>query len=390
MVKNFIIDTNVLLDNPNAIEIIKNGKNGKDTNKIYISKTTIDELDGLKKNIKLKPQVKAVIQKLHQFKNDIIIIGRDYKKSNDEKIVNDIAEVTNPIFVTNDKLLQFKVFKRDIEVQDFEGSIPFKSESQRYTGFVDVDRGEQFIKNCFYFKNGKLRFNDKYGNEQTVYEQTPWKVEPKDCYQSAAIDLLLNKEINLCSIQSQAGMGKTYLALATALYQVFERKKFNKIYIFKNAVEVGESLGFLPGGLDEKFSPYIHYIENLIDKLHTQRPANKIFCEKSSSLNKKKIEIMPLSFIRGMNIDNAFVIIDEGQNLSRLEMRTVLTRMGENVKCVVLGDTNQIDSQWLNEDNNGLNWVVRKLMGHGNYAHVVLQGSKSRGPITDMVLESGL
>ena len=91
-----------------------------------------------------------------------------------------------------------------------------------------------------------------------------------------------------------------------------------------------------------------------------------------------------------MNIENAVVIVDETQNLSRAEIRALLTRMGEGVKCICLGDTSQVDNPYLNESNNGLNWLVRKLKGQPNYAHMVLKGEKSRGPITDLALQCKL
>lgn len=107
-------------------------------------------------------------------------------------------------------------------------------------------------------------------------------------------------------------------------------------------------------------------------------------------LNPQKIEILPLGFVRGMTIENSFVIIDETQNLSKYEIRSVLSRMGERVKCVCLGDTRQIENPHLNESINGLNWIVKKMKGLSNYAHLVLKGDKSRGPITDMVIKSRL
>jgi PhoH-like ATPase len=156
---------------------------------------------------------------------------------------------------------------------------------------------------------------------------------------------------------------------------------------------VGAKLGFLPGDVSEKIAPYIQYVLHLLEKLHAIRPANKIFGNNNGEavrLNPKKIEILPLGFVRGMNIENAFVIIDETQNLSRYEVRTLLSRMGEQVKCVCIGDTRQVDNPHLNESNNGLNWIVKKCKGLPGYAHIVLKGDKSRGPITDMVIKSRL
>ena len=110
----------------------------------------------------------------------------------------------------------------------------------------------------------------------------------------------------------------------------------------------------------------------------------------TSKFDSNKFEILPLAFIRGMTIEDSVVIIDEAQNLSRTEMRALLTRMGENVKCIVLGDTRQVDNPYLNESNNALNWIVRMMRGIPNYAHLVLKGHRSRGPICDAVLKSGL
>ena len=112
--------------------------------------------------------------------------------------------------------------------------------------------------------------------------------------------------------------------------------------------------------------------------------------EAGAAFNTEKFEILPLAFIRGMNIEDAVVIIDETQNLSRMEIRALLTRMGENTRCFCLGDTRQVDNPYLNESNNALNWIVRMMKGFDNYGHLVLRGAKSRGPVTDMVLKSGL
>ncbi len=100
--------------------------------------------------------------------------------------------------------------------------------------------------------------------------------------------------------------------------------------------------------------------------------------------------MLPLAYIRGMNLEHAIVIVDEMQNLSRLESRALLTRMGEGTRCFCLGDTKQVDNPYLNEFNNGLNWVVTLCKGQPNYGHLVLKGSKSRGVITDLILKVGL
>jgi len=136
------------------------------------------------------------------------------------------------------------------------------------------------------------------------------------------------------------------------------------------------------------------YLFNLLLKLHELRSAGKIFLNTDNSnkirFDSRKFEILPLGYIRGMNIDDAFVIIDEAQNITRQQMRSILTRMGENVKCICIGDVKQIDHPHLNEQNNGLNWCVVKLKGFDNYSHMTLKNKNSRGPICDMVLKSNL
>jgi len=177
------------------------------------------------------------------------------------------------------------------------------------------------------------------------------------------------------------------------LYMTLEQKRFDKIYVLKPMIEIGSKMGYLPGDVDEKMEPYVRYLYGLVNKLHGMRPANKVFQEAkdpASKFDPSKFEILPLAFIRGMTIEDAVVIIDETQNLSRTEIRALLTRMGENVKCICLGDTRQVDNPYLNESNNALNWIVSMMKGIPNYAHLVLKGHRSRGPICDAVIKSGL
>jgi PhoH-like ATPase len=204
---------------------------------------------------------------------------------------------------------------------------------------------------------------------------------------------MIDPTINVVSVQSEAGYGKSFLALATALYLLLEKKSTEKIYVVKPMIEIGQKLGYLPGSVEEKMEPYNRYIVDLLLKLHKMRPANRIFIDPDQhppQLNPTRFELLPLTYIRGMNIENAVVIVDEIQNMTRDECRTLLSRMGEGVKCFCLGDTRQVDHPYLNAENNGLNWLVNKFKGSRIYAHLVLKGERSRGPITDLVIKSGL
>ena len=394
MKKNYILDTNVLLENEKCIEILRNG----DENNIFIPATVIEELDKLKGNKRKRHQVTRAVEALREHAEHITVISNGVKHESPDnyilkEILANIDKIPDAIFVTNDNLLRFKAQKQDIISEEFKDSNPFQSESQRYTGFVDVESGEMMEKNCFYWKDGRLYFNNKYGDEVLVEDREVWKVAPRSQYQKAAMELILNDDIDLVTIQSEAGFGKTFIALAAAFDQVFEKKNYKKIFVFKANIEIGNELGFLPGDVNEKMYPYFRPIQDLMEKLHDLRIANGAWEDPQSmklELNRRKIEMLPINFLRGMNVDDAIVLIDEVQNLSRDELRTVLSRMGENVKVICTGDVRQIDNMHLNQDNNGLNWLVRLLKGQDNYGHVVLGGNKSRGPIADLIRESGL
>ena len=219
---------------------------------------------------------------------------------------------------------------------------------------------------------------------------------------------------------------KTFLTLAAALQLVFQKEKkpelivdpneppkpkkrgrkkksekleeersqhkYRKVYIIRPTTILGEELGFLPGDLEEKIDPYFRPIRDLLIKLHEIRPCNRIFIDgdPKKGIDKDYLEFLPITYLRGMNIEDSVVIIDESQNLSRIEMRTVLSRMGNNVRVFLTGDTSQIDSKYLNASNNGLNWVLRMFKDQKNYAHITLKGPKSRGEIADLVIKTGL
>lgn len=397
MKKTYILDTNVIIDTPDAIDIFRNGVE----NRILIPYSVILELDRLKARNDLSHVISLISKNLlHDDKLEIIKKpGKIYHNNVDD---NDILEEVlyfiehekeNPIVISNDRLFRLRLKIENIETQEFIGSKLLKAESQSYTGILGVD--ENKLANCFYWDGeGKLIFNGKDEQKIIDYENTLWGVKPRHYTQNCTMELLLNEDIDILTIQSDPGIGKTFIALAGALSLVLQKpKKFNKILIFKPVMEIGEKIGFLPGNIDEKLAPYMKGIVDLLVKLHNVRPANPIFVDSKSDnfeLNRKVIDIMHLGYVRGLNIDNTVVILDEGQNTSRYEMRSLLSRMGENVKCIITGSMTQIDNPYLNPTNNGLNWVVKKFMGADNYAHICLSGKKSRGPICDLVNSSGL
>ncbi len=393
--KNYVIDTNVLLDDPNALFKLRNGNE----NHIFIPYHVLLELNKFKKDPRLGHIVAKVIQHLSENPDQFQILRTEqvappFAEQVDTHILEEIRRsgLGTPILVTNDKILQLQAQLQGIHSESYKDSVPFKSEAEYFTGFVE--NREDVFPNCFMWnETGKPSFFGNTGEKVIEYQHKVWNVTPRSVYQNLALELMTDENIHVVSIQSEAGYGKSFLALATALYLLLEKKSYEKIFVVKPMIEIGQKLGYLPGGVEEKMEPYTRYISDLIAKLHKMRPANRIFVnpdEHPPVFNPMRFELLPLTYIRGMNIENAVVIIDEIQNMSRSECRALLSRMGEGVKCFCLGDTRQVDHPYLNAENNGLNWLVNKFKGHRIYAHIVLKGDRSRGPITDLVIKSGL
>jgi PhoH-like ATPase len=393
--KHYVIDTNVLLDDPAALFKLRNGHE----NCVYIPYNVLLELNKLKKDPRLGHIVSKVVKNLYDHPEQFKILNTDnvakpFSNFVDQYILDEIdqSEIQDPILVTNDRIFQLQAELKGIRSENYKESVPFKSEAEYYTGFVPSR--EDRIPNAFMWnEKGKPLIFGNDGEKVIDYQHQIWKVIPRNIYQNLALELMVTQDTHIVSIQSSAGYGKSYLALAAAFYLVLQKKQYEKVYIIKPMIEIGQKLGYLPGRVEEKMAPYTRYISDLVLKLHKQRTANKLFMnpeEYPFQYDPKRFELLPLTFIRGMNIENAVVIIDEIQNMSRAECRALLSRMGEGVKCICLGDTRQVDHPYLNMENNGMNWVVKKFKGSPIYAHLVLKGDKSRGPITDLVIKSGL
>lgn len=166
-------------------------------------------------------------------------------------------------------------------------------------------------------------------------------------------DLIAEKEITLCS--GPAGTGKSYISLAKAL-QIFskERKKYKKIIIVKPVVEADEKLGYLPGTIEEKLEPYVYSAKYILEKILGKPRVDSLF-------SKGKLEVMALAYMRGINIDNSIVVCEEAQNMTPKQMKTLLTRIGENSKFIISGDLQQQDRILKNGEKNGLQVAIDKL-----------------------------
>ena len=202
-----------------------------------------------------------------------------------------------------------------------------------------------------------------------------WGLKPRHKEQMFALDILLDKNIPLGSLVGKAGSGKTLLALAAGLEQTFGHDPvYKKIVVTKPVEPVGKDIGFLPGSMEEKMMPWLAPIQdNLQFLMGNDKTTLDMYIEDG------KIEVEAMTYIRGRSISNAFIVIDEAQNMTRHEIKTVLTRVGEGTKIILTGDIEQIDNVYIDATNNGLTYVVEKLKNEEISGHMTLiKGERSR------------
>lgn len=205
-------------------------------------------------------------------------------------------------------------------------------------------------------------------------------VVPKNAGQIMLADALLNPDIPLVTAIGSAGSGKTLLAMSAGIQQVMMKPKtYKKIIITRPIMPIGKDIGYLPGDVYDKMEewirPFMNNIE-VIQDIQEKRSHAKTAEEKVGIFldpkNCEEIEVLPLTYIRGSSISNAFIIVDEAQNATPSEMKTIITRVGEGSKLVLLGDIDQIDNRYLSRECNGITMAIKKFWGHDLYAHVTL------------------
>jgi len=202
-------------------------------------------------------------------------------------------------------------------------------------------------------------------------------ITPRNAEQTFALDALLRPEIKLISLTGKAGTGKTLLALAAALQQ---KKEFEQIYLSRPIIALGDKdIGFLPGSAKEKIGPYM---QPLIDNLNVIKNRygknSKNYARIEEMQEEEKLIITPLAYIRGRSLSNVYFIVDEAQNLTPHEVKTIITRAGEGTKMIFTGDIQQIDSPYLDEKSNGLSYLADRMKGQDIFAHVnLVKGERS-------------
>ena len=211
------------------------------------------------------------------------------------------------------------------------------------------------------------------------FEQGVWNITPRNLEQRAALDILLDKNIDIVVLAGKAGTGKTLLALAAALQSLIDNDT-RKILVSRPIVPLGKDLGYLPGDVEEKITPWMQPIFDNLEFLTSSsyKKANRLGNMKQL-LNRGLLELEALTYIRGRSIPNRFMIVDEAQNLTPHEAKTIITRIGYNTKLVMTGDPFQIDNPYVDSVSNGLAYVIEKLKAYEEAAHVtLLSGERSR------------
>jgi len=222
------------------------------------------------------------------------------------------------------------------------------------------------------FKGYNLPLQNIIGEKRDL----SWGIVPRNKEQSFAYDLLFDDDLPLVTLIGRAGSGKTLMALAAGLEQTvgMRENKYNKLVVSRPVQPMGKDIGFLPGTMEEKMMPWLKPIhDNMQFILGGDKTMFQTFVERG------KIEIEALTYIRGRSISNAFIIIDEAQNLTAHEVKTIITRVGENTKVILTGDIEQIDNIYTNETSNGLAYAIEKFKGSDLAGHITFRkGERSR------------
>lgn len=422
--KIFVLDTSVILYDHNALnnfhehdvaipiqvlEELDNMKGGNETRN-FEARSFIRMIDQLSRKklinewIRLKGQVRGKFKVILSDKPTHVdaeaIFGND---KFDHQIINAALTLMeeNPnkqvVLVSKDICLRLKAKALNLPAEDYEtGKI--KNVDELYTGkttlkdipeaLLNTLKGGEPVAaeslplnhpgaNQFYMLTHHRRkvsaFYDKRRDSLIPISTDPvFRIKPRNPEQAFALHALADPAIQLVSIQGNAGTGKTLLALASALEQ---RKNFRQIYITRPVIPLSNrEIGFLPGDAKSKTDPFLAPIWDNIRFIKEQYADDaKILAKIDELIATEKIAIAPLAFIRGRTLTKIFFIVDEAQNLTPHEIKTIISRAGEHTKIVFTGDIYQIDTPYLDAESNGLSYLIENVKNHPSYAHITLQ-----------------
>ena len=215
-------------------------------------------------------------------------------------------------------------------------------------------------------------FNPETENFERVEKRPMYGVKPRNAEQTFAIEAMNNPNIRLVTLQGVAGTGKTLLALSSAIEQA---KNYKQILLARPVVPLSnKDIGFLPGDIKSKLNPYMEPLWDNLKYIKNQfNETDKAYRKIEDMVDKEKLLVTPLAYIRGRSLSNVFFIVDEAQNLTPHEIKTIITRAGEDTKIIFTGDIHQIDSPYLDAQSNGLTYLIDRLKGSDLFAHITLE-----------------
>ena len=432
MSKIYVLDTNVLLQDPYSIFSFSD-------NDVVIPAVALEEVDSKKRYMdeigRNARQISRLIDNLREAgklhdkipleNGGTIRIELNHRsfhelqeifveKTNDNRILAVAKNLSieeskkengrTVILVSKDTLVRVKADAIGLMSEDFLSDRVVENEDL-YTGFTDVqvtiDVLNRFyeigqlpvteIGNGSYYPNQFLILKDVLGSSSSALaivdssrkyvkklvfdHEHIWGIRPRNVQQTMAIEMLLKKDMPLVTLIGKAGTGKTLLALASGLMQTEDFGDYKKLLVARPIVPMGKDLGFLPGEKEEKLRPWMQPIfDNLEYLFNTKKPGEL----EAILAGMGSIEVEALTYIRGRSIPDQFIIIDEAQNLTKHEVKTILTRVGEGSKIVLMGDPEQIDHPYLDAFNNGLSYVVERFKDQPIAGHVKLvKGERS-------------
>lgn len=424
MRKYCILDTSVLVHDPNSLTNFPG-------NTVIIPIIVLNELDKLKtfanevgknariciknlddlckqgaihKGIKLQNNSTIKIdasQQLEKFgpdsygDNQILACAYTYLVKNSKK-----TNIPETILVSKDINLRVRASALNIKSQDYQKGN--NNINELYQGFRTITNGnigrllskkELEVKlykelqdlepnECVYLESETgegLALGRRVGDKLiSIKNKKPWGLDLRNKEQAFAVDMLCDPRIPLVSLIGKAGTGKSLCAVAAGLEMVLEQKKYSKFIIYRPIQPVGNDIGYLPGSMEEKLAPWMQAISDSFEFLFESKNGNRWKTILGRYLDEGAIQMEAITYVRGRSIHNAFILIDEAQNLSKEEVKTILTRAGTGSKIVLTGDIEQIDNSHLDAVNNGLTYIVDKFKNIDLAGHITFtKGERS-------------
>lgn len=419
--KNYVLDTNVLLHDPSSVLNFKDNnvlipidvieeldRFKRESNELGSNARTFSRtLDKLREKGKLNKGVRlsngGCLRVIFPEKSEsgLLVFGN---KTVDSRIVAMGLEIQKAepkiptIIVSKDINLRLKADAFGLDAEDYETDRIFLTDL--YTGMIEQTisaekmarfrtEGELELNgNGKYFPNEYCTLTEETNLKRTALTKVDptgkklipildcregvWGIKPRNKEQHFAFDALLDDKVKLVTLMGKAGTGKTLMAMAAGLKRTVLDREFRRLVVARPTISMGKELGFLPGSLEEKLAPWMQPIHDALEMLSDLNMGNEH--RRSNDLMRSgSIVVEALSYIRGRSIANQFMVIDEAQNLTPLEVKTIITRVGHGTKIIFTGDPYQIDNPYVDSSSNGFNYIISKFRSHAIAAHIELQ-----------------